>query len=563
MRKPARQNGQRTKTAQPGSMLAPTGGWDAVSAIPAVPEDRAIILDNLVPRPGFLEFRRGSQAWVNGMPGPVPTLLAYRGSSPNRLFAACAGAIYEVTTQAVLNAPVFSGASSSTWAYVNFANSAGAFIRAVNGVDAPLLFDGTTWSTTSEAITGSSGGLTLNPNNLSAVMEHLSRLWFTEGASLRVWYLAPEAIGGAATLFDLGTVFQEGGSLIGLGVWTENGGNGPAAYACFFTSEGEVAVYGGTDPDQATSWGLVGVFRLGRPIGQRAIVRYGADLLVITSDGVVPLSQAVELDREASDKVALTARIQNAFATAVRSYKSNPGWQGILYGGGEAPTKFAQPGGSLAIFNIPVSGTTSWQFVQNMQTGAWCRFLGINALCWELCDEAIYFGAADGVYQWDVGATDDGAPITYDLKTAFSDFNFKGLKRFTMLRPLIKAAQEVQPALDVLCDYAERKPTGVPTVIGTNEGLWGDGGWGSAQWADPNAIRADWTSTTGLGYVGAVRMRVTVSAGDADTLGVGDASLDVLTSGDGYDIAVSDDSQIEIPVQIIGFDLMFQPGGML
>ena len=163
--------------------------------------------------------------------------------------------------------------------------------------------------------------------------------------------------------------------------------------------------------------------------------------------------------------VALTGKIAPAFAKAVRAYQANYGWQGILYPGNTTSADQTADGGSLAIFNIPISTLgTSMQYVQNMETGAWCRFLGLNAFCWEFANNCIYFGSTNGVYQWDVGSSDNGTTIVADVLTAFSNFGSSVSKDFTMVRPLLKTSGIVAPAIDINADFNEVMPTATPSV---------------------------------------------------------------------------------------------------
>ncbi|WP_230681797.1 hypothetical protein, partial [Streptococcus pneumoniae] len=38
---------------------APVGGWDAQSPLANMPPENAVILDNFIPRAGYVELRRG------------------------------------------------------------------------------------------------------------------------------------------------------------------------------------------------------------------------------------------------------------------------------------------------------------------------------------------------------------------------------------------------------------------------------------------------------------------------------------------------------------------------
>src|SRR5690606_18644214 len=119
------------------------------------------------------------------------------------------------------------------------------------------------------------------------------RLFFMENNVLGFWYLAASAISGTATFFNLAPFCSLGGYLMAMGTWTRDGGSGLDDYAVFYTSRGEVLVFQGDDPGDATAWSLVGVFRLGAPVGRRCMIKAGPDLVLVTEDGVIPMTRAL------------------------------------------------------------------------------------------------------------------------------------------------------------------------------------------------------------------------------------------------------------------------------
>lgn len=546
MRRALQGKASRVQTAAARSVPAPVGGWDTESPLANMPKQNAIILDNFIPRAGYVELRRGFTQQVTGTSAGVESLIAWRGAAIGDQLFACAGPnIYNVTTAGAIGAPVWTASaitSSARYKSVNFSNDAGKFAICVNGVNIPLKYDGAAFGEL--IITGTAGPLTLNPATISDVMAHKQRLFFLEDDSLRVWYLEVTAIQGACGLLDLGGFFPKGGQLVAQGTWSLDGGAGIDDVAVFVTTEGQVAIFQGTDPNDVNNWSLVGVYDLARPLGTRALIKYGADLAIVTEDGVLPLSQALNKDRSQDNRVALTAKIATAFSKAAISYAANFGWQGLLYPGR----------GSLAIFNVPTAeGTAAVQFVQSMQTGAWCRFTGIPAICWEMANGMPYFGASDGVYQWDLGSSDNGEIIVGDVKPAFNSFGTSQQKQATMIRPLIKAPATIRPSLEMLADYRETAPTAVPTVVTP----------GDISTTDDDAIRYDWTSATALGYVLTPRMRVAlVSSSDVERISYDGVDL-ILTETAGDFVITRDSLPLDVDIQLIGFDLMFIPGGQL
>lgn len=539
LRQALRPNLNRKQTASVARAPAPSGGWNAIDPLAAMKPEYAVKLDNWIPRPGYIETRKGSREYVVGASDPVESLIPWRGASTgvDQLFAVSGTGVYPIvnfgdawgsSAQTVSNPRVESS---------SFANDAGEFSICANGSDTPFQYDGTTWGDLT--ITGSSGPITLDPTLLNYPTVHLSRLHFIETGSLRTWFLDINAIEGPAQLLDLGPVFQNGGSLVGMASWTNTEGVGTDSYLAVFTSEGEVVIFQGNDPSNALYWSQVGLFRLGNPLGGRSMVKFGSDVLVITTNGVVSLNQAIALDRATQNNVALTQKIQNAFSMATQSYYNNFGWDAIIY-----------PFGSLALINVPiVELQTSHQYVQNLQTGSWCRFIGLDAFCWELANSNIFFGTTDGVHQWDVGVTDSSNDLVCEVLCAYNYFGNVDQKNFTMVRPILNATANVFPAIEIDTDFQATTPIAVPTVINSRS-------------ADLS-IRADWNGAQGVGFCGAVHMQVTLSTDSSlqSLLAIGDGNT--LSDGAGNDIVTDSGEPLEADIQFINADILYEAGGPL
>jgi hypothetical protein len=548
MRQALRQNRARARVANAASIPAPIGGWDTDSALPAMPKQNALVLDNWIPRGGYIQLRRGFVEQVSGTADPVETLVAWRGAASGDKLFACAGSkIYDVTTAGALGSAGYSSAGSARWNYTNFANDSGRFAILVNGASSPLKYNGTAFSTTS--ITGTSGAITLTSTNLKYVMAHKARLHFAEKDALRVWFLDVNAIAGAAGLLDLGPIFTKGGHLVGLCRLTLDGGVGPDDFACYLTSEGQVALYQGIDPSDANNWSLVGVYSLPKPIGDRCLLEYGADVLLLTEAGVLSLTQALKLSEDEQRQNSLSRYVTNAFAAAASSYGSNDGWQMISYSGR----------GGLLVVNVPTAElSSSQQYVRCGETGRWCRFTGIDAFCWETANGAIYFGSTLGVYQWDKGASDNSEPIVADALPAFQDFgNRTTLKNAKNVRALLFAPAIVRPALDVMSDYDKSTvPTDIQTVVTP----------GDISPDDATVIRQDWTGASGIGYVLSPRLRVSLTgSNDVDRVAVTDDLSELLLVGPaGTDHILSRPNlPLDVEVQCVGFDLTYEAGALI
>lgn len=549
MRQALRQNRARAQTAQAASLPPPTGGWDTESPLPTMPQDRAVILDNWIARGGMIELRRGFTEQCTGTADPVETLIEYRGNAAgDKLFAASGVYLYDVTTAGSLPAASYSSAASAKWNYTNFANDAGRFAILCNGGQKPVAYNGSTFVAESYTYGGS---VSFDQTKLKYVFAHKSRLHFIEKDSLHVWFPAVNAISGAVGLLDLGPVFTLGGVLVGGARLTLDGGVGPDDFAVYVTSEGQVSVWQGTDPSDANNWSQVGTYNIPKPLGERCLLEFGADVLVLTEAGVFSLTGVLKTADSEKPLQALSRRISTAFAQASSSYKANFGWSIEAYPGR----------GSLVIVNVPTAElATSEQYVRCGETGGWSRFTALDAFCWGQANGEIYFGSTAGVYRWDYGASDNGEPIVADVLPAFSAFgNRTRTKSFTMVRSLLRAPSIVRPALQVVTDFDKATiPTASQTVVSP----------GDISTDDSLTIRADWTGAAGSGYYGSPRIRISLTGADnVDRVAVADDLVDLLVVGPSASnsdhILTRPNLPLDVTVQLVGFDLMFLSGGVL
>lgn len=491
-----RPNPSRQRVSKGASIPAPVDGWDASSPISAMDPKRAVTLDNFFPDQGFVRLRRGHTSHATGVgSGTVDSLMVYHGVSASKLFAAQGTSVYDATSAATATA-AFGSATSDRWQHVNFTTSGGHFLFIVNGADAPRHYNGTTWATPS--ITG------ITPANVVNVFAHKKRLWFIQNASTQAAYMPLDSVAGAATTFELGSLFDQGGYLMAGGSWTVDSGTGPDDLAVFVSSRGQIAVYQGTDPASSDTWSLVGVFNLGAPIGRRCLTKVAGDLAYISIDGVVPLSKSLALDRGAVQIAAITANIQRQVADVSRDASSHFGWELIGY-----------PKGKAAILNVPITdGVTSHQYVMNTISGAWCRYTGMNAFSWAVMDDRLYFGGAGGVvYEADSGADDAGEPISAELKTAFNYYGDRGRnKHFKAIRPIITTDGRVEPAIGVDVDYEDNVPSTTISSPASTGSMWNQVTWGNFVWggSGTDVPQTEWLTAGGIGHCAAVHMKVAV-----------------------------------------------------
>jgi hypothetical protein len=494
--KAKRQRGQQPKSIVV-PMPPPYGGLNALSARMAMPAQDAIQLDNYFPRPGGVSLRGGSRIHTTGGMGglPVQTLAEWAGGSSSKLIAAANGNLYDCSTLSATASSLASGYTSDQWQTVMFRGQ----LHLVNGADAPQMYNGSAVS--APAWTGPTVA------NLIQVNIYRSRMYFVEKNTFKIWYGGVDSVSGALTSFDMQSLFKLGGSLSFMATWTRDSGNGMDDLAVFVSDQGEVLVYQGAYPADPT-WYRTGRYETLTPLGRRCFCTLGAELLLGTVGGVIPMSAIITLGTEEQATKAITFKINQLISDAAMTWGSNFGWQIQSY-----------PLGNYVLLNVPVSDDTgsisSWQYVVSTLTGAWCRFLGQNAPCWALFNDLLYFGTGTGtVRQADYGYSDgstaalktNGAVITGTIQTSFQDYGLPGvLKRFLNCQPFVSSNGEVSLGLAMQVDYRTRAIEG---AVSTNQSgsPWDTSPWDVTPWGDATQVNRSWLGIGAAGHVGSLRI---------------------------------------------------------
>ena len=465
------------------SLAAPIGGLNLRDPLEQMPETDARTLINWFPDTSKISVRKGYTEYVttgmgSGAVGFIQELALPSGT--NKLLAGANSNLYDVSTSTPSS--IASSLTNNNWSVTHFANR----LFLVNGADAPRDWDGTTL--TSTAWTGS--GLTIA--DLNYVMSFNERLYLIEKDTFSIWYGGTLGVTGALTKLDLSGVFKRGGYLLAAVDLSKDNSSGETAQIAFFSSEGEVAIYQGTDPG-ASNWVRVRQTTIPRAINANCIKNFGSDVLIFTENGVFTLSQL--LDQNAIGRAyAITDKINDGIETAYNAYNQLSEWSVFL-----APTQ------RKLYLNIPTSPTTADQFVLNTRTGAACLYTNVDAACWCLFNDQPYFGSFDGkIYAAETGTDDNGSPIPIDITSApIYAGNRDRNKRFVQTRVTLAITNDVTVGYGMGSDFEiPNLDYGINVDLNTTD--WG-ADWGS-DWSEEEGLFNNWIVTPAQGTSGTIRV---------------------------------------------------------
>jgi hypothetical protein len=444
--------------------------------------------DRITVRPGYIKT---GQIAANT---PISTMIPYYGSPTQKIVAAAGTQIYDTS-----GASISTGWTGDDWSWTYFANlSSTDYTVMVNGHDGVVSWDGTTF--VKETVTAPSGATWVNPLRFDKVLSHMNRLWFADSDNLALYYLPVQQKTGALFLLPLNAMFKRGGYITAVYTWTIDGGLGLDDAIVIFSSNGEAVIYSGVDP--ASDFKLIGIFRFDAPMSKNSVVNFGGDLYALISSGFVPMTTLLKAESENLGQIDLG--VMKDFTEIARPQRDTFGWQVILN---------QQTG--HAICNMPLGGGKYQQMVQRLSNKAWTKWTDIPSRCWGWLSNHLYFGDdKGGIYLGgEEYLNDNGAAINADVRFTWSSYKSVAKKNFKMMRLYLVTDGLPRPFMDLEVDYDNLPPVNQPEVtFGPGGGAdWNTATWDVSDWAFVTQPRQDWQGITGLGRVGAPRIRVSVS----------------------------------------------------
>jgi hypothetical protein len=503
------------QTTQGIPFPAPSQGVNAADNLSEMSPKDAIYSYNLTPQQYGLKVRAGYRQFaVNVGTDGGRTVIPYYGSSTalDRLFVCAEDGIYDVSGGGDTFSPeitfVDQDAMSGYGQSVAFATAAGHFQVYCDETNGYYLFDegSVTWS----RVVGGAGPTEVDdvdPNDLVSCCNHKGRLWFVERGTAIAWYLSPGAVFGAATAFDFGSRFKKGGYLVNLYNWTVDGGEGMDDYLVAISSAGDVVIYRGVDPDDATTWFMRGIWEIGRPpAGRRVAGTFGGQLYLLSSYGILPAEKLISGVLVQEQSSYLSRRIAPLIHTRMQQVGDELGWEITNV-----------PGEQILLVGVPeYIGYPTIQFAYSTNVQGWGFYRDFPYFTGNEWNGVFYFSQADGtvyihegfVDNVDIDDSSSYEPITFSVLTSFQALDpSEHFKRGQFIRPYFIGGGVPSYEAKLWYDYNLGEGNSIlipPTQPGA---LWDIGLWDTALWSGGDIVSAIPGGADGLGTTIAVGLR--------------------------------------------------------
>jgi hypothetical protein len=504
----------------------------------------AIWLYNMVAAEYGCRVRQGSREFAINIPtsegvgkGEVRCVMYYNsviaGGSVDKIFACTDLGIYDVTNGGAgphvqaLEWPSQEGDAGWSVA-LNYTNVAGAhYLLVCDEANGYWIYDGAVW----QAGTFTGGPSAPDPADLVHITEWNGRIWFVEKNTARAWFLDPLALEGDITALDVGSRFKDGGHLVQCSTWSLDDGAGMDDKFVMISSAGDVLVWAGLDPTTASDLTLVGRWSVGSvPEGRRVLSDWGGDVAILSTQGVITLTALLSGTSTLSSEKFLTQNISQYVRGVMEDTLDFYGWsmeqvprQGIVI--------FSVPNGSKFSGGLPI------QFVLDTSTSSWSMFRGLDMLSMSRYGSEFLFGTSDNRLMLHTGTLDNvplggqtGEAVSFSILTHYSGLGQASIwKRPQYIRPYWVGSQQPTFNIQIRFDFDIEELRKSPAYLPKDLSQWDSAIWDNALWEG-----------TAQSYL--------------ETIGL---------NGMGRHMAIAVRGNSVADLTLVGFDIMYDTGGMM
>jgi len=500
----------QTLNVQKITSTAPVNGLISQRLLAAMTPQDALQLRNFWVKPYGLELRPGYRIHQNNLNDPVNTMMAYEAKVPgdNKLFAVTFQGITDVTARqdnpGVPARDVTFGSQipgiTDQWSWIMFSTGDENYLCAVNQTNGYLTYSTSTGWVNHPAGVAAGEIDGADPLLFDYIMSWKQRLWFVNANSNKAFYLPVSQLAGTVQEFDFGNFMRQGGTIQQFVSWTRDGGDGLDDFLVVIGSQGDVAVYQGTDPANADTFAMVGIWDVGRvPVGRRIAMKSGGDVQVLCETGILPLSELFTgMLRATASETSLGYNIQTILARKISSNLNEDQWE-LHYYPQEEQVMIKEP--------VTINERSARIWSASVHNRAWSQLVGLPVQTCVVFESTMYGSDQDGnVYELFIGDSDDvgfdGLPnldLVGQIQTGFTNYDSPDLKRCQLVEPVFvgESAPGVQVQMKTEFDFAVLP--GSPQFFAPDDGaMWDVDFWDQAYWSGQSTYQA-WAGAGCLG----------------------------------------------------------------
>ncbi len=500
----------QTNLVQRVTSTAPINGLVSQKPIAAMTPQDALQLRNFWVKPYGLELRPGYRIHQNTLNDPVNTLMPYEARFPgdSKLFAVTFQGIYDVTSRQ--DNPVqpprdvtFSSqipGTTDTLSWIQFNTLGENFLCVVGETNGYWTFSTSTGWVQHDAGVAPGDIDGTDPLPFDYITSWKRRLWFVKTGETKAFYLPVNQIAGEVEEFDFGPYMRQGGTVQQLVSWTRDGGDGLDDFLIVIGSQGDVISYQGTDPANADTFAMVGIWDVGRvPDNRRIAMKSGGDVQVLCETGVIPLSELFSGALKFGSVESMGFNIQTILARKLSANLDEPQWE-ILYYPREEQVMIKEP--------VTINEIAARIWTASVHNDAWSQLVNLPIQTMVVFESTMFGSDQDGnVYELFIGNSDnvgfDGLPnedLVGQVQTGFTNYDMAELKRCQLVEPVFQGSSAPGVQVIMRSEFDFNVLPGSPQFFAPNDGsFWDVDFWDQAFWSGSQNTYMAWAGSGCLG----------------------------------------------------------------
>lgn len=303
-----------------------------------------------------------------------------------------------------------------------------------DGLDLPVIYNGTGFQ--NGLFTTTTG---VPPSTFDGIIAHHDRLYFWKtSGKLEFYYADIGAVMGPLVRFPLDRLGNITGGIQAMFSVTLDAGENANDALAIFTTTGEIVVYEGLNPGDANDWSLMTRIKIAPALSRFGFVRVGGDVWMMTTLGVVSISDTVQ-----RGVLALVSEFTRPIADDILAL--------VRAGGGAEWQLHITADGSQIIINY-FTPALQKQYIWQTDSKAWSTS-DYPARIWHNLVLATEFTTGPGRRGTVIEDADSAEVITAVWHTGW--FRMGGMGQVAYIRPTIIAKGALSVKVSVLTDYDE------------------------------------------------------------------------------------------------------------
>ena len=295
-------------------------------------------------------------------------------------------------------------------------------------------------------------------NSFSGAAVYKEHIFFFKRRSPKLYYTQPLAFQGELKEYNIEGIFGVKGSLEQLFTMGFNAGAHVTSYMLAIFDSGDILVFNGINPEDASGWQVVLKTSLNTKV-YKEVAAVGTTAYVLTARGIVDIGRVISTNSlDISGSI-----ISNDLVNSYDGEAKNSFWENY---------HLKEFGNFLLIYNKH----SNIHYLYNFRTGGFSKISGWEIDSLAVVNEDMYISKNNNIFQAFRGNNDNGNRIVAEYVTNFANLGSAFNKRASQAILTLKHSGEYEVFFNLEKDNLINKAISTPVFLSKNKSIfrWSD-----------------------------------------------------------------------------------------